>query len=375
VTAGVAAAAYAGIPDTQRGIAPAVAFVTGHEDPAKVGVGGGPGLQIDWPALASFPGTLVFYMGVKALPRIAHKLIEQGRPADEPAAVVQRGTLGDQRTVVSTLERIADDAAKARIRPPSITVVGGVAALGRELAWLGEARPLGGLTVAVTRARAQASALAGRLRALGATVVEAPAIAIEPLPVDMPNLSTYDLLCVTSPNGATRLLEEVRDARELAGPVIAAIGPGTARALREGGIEADIVPPRSIAESLVEVLAEVPVSRALIARAEEARDVLPDALEARGAHVDVLALYRTVRAPLDEAARAAVDQADYVTFTSASAVRNVLDAGATLTGPRLVSIGPATSAMLREHGHEPHVEADEHTPDGLVEALLADVAL
>jgi len=367
VTAGVAAAAYAGIPVTQRGVAPAVAFVTGHEDPAK------PETQIDWPALAAFPGTLVFYMGVRALPRIAAKLVEHGRPADEPAAVVQRGTLGDQRAVVSTLARIADDAAKANIRPPSITVVGGVAALARELAWLGEARPLGGLSVAVTRARAQASALAGRLRALGATVVEAPAIAIEPLPVTLPDLSTYDLLCVTSPNGATRLLEEVRDARELAGPVIAAIGPGTARALRDGGIEADIVPPRSVAESLVEVLAEVPVNRALIARAEEARDVLPDALEARGAHVDVLALYRTVRAPLDAAARAAVDEADYVTFTSASSVRNVLDAGATLVGPRLVSIGPATSAMLREHGLTPHVEATEHTPDGLVEALLADV--
>ena len=368
VTAGVAAPAYAGIPVTQRGIAPAVAFVTGHEDPGK------PETQVDWPALAAFPGTLVFYMGVKALPRIAHKLIAEGRPADEPAAVVQRGTLGDQRVVVSTLERIADDAAKAAIRPPSITVVGAVAALGRELAWLGDARPLGGLTVAVTRARAQASALAGRLRALGATAIEAPAIAIEPLAVTVPPLTDYDLLCVTSPNGATRLLEEVRDARDLTGPVIAAIGPGTARALREGGIEADIVPPRSVAESLVETLAELPVRRALIARAEEARDVLPDALEARGARVDVLALYRTVRAPLDESARDAVDGADYVTFTSASSVRNVLAAGATLRGPRLVSIGPATSAMLREHGHAPDVEAEEHTPDGLIEALLRDAA-
>jgi uroporphyrinogen III methyltransferase/synthase len=367
VTAGVAAPAYAGIPVTQRGMAPAVAFVTGHEDPAK------PETQVDWPALAAFPGTLVFYMGVRSLPRIAHQLIAQGRPADEPAAVVQRGTLGDQRTVVSTLSRIADDAQRAGVRPPSITVVGAVAALGRELAWLGEARPLGGLSVAVTRARAQASALAGRLRALGATVVEAPAIAIEPLPVEVPDLSAYDLLCVTSPNGATRLLEEVRDARELAGPVIAAIGPGTARALRDGGIQADIIPPRSVAESLVETLAEVPVTRALIARAQEARDVLPEALEARGAHVDILALYRTISAPLDDAARSAVDGADYATFTSASAVRNVLEAGATLNGPRLVSIGPATSAMLREHGHTPHVEAEEHTPDGLVEALLADV--
>jgi uroporphyrinogen III methyltransferase/synthase len=276
--------------------------------------------------------------------------------------------------VVSTLEKLPNAAARAGMRPPSITVVGPVARLARELAWVGEARPLSGLTVAVTRARAQASALAARLRALGATVVEAPAIAIEPLAVSLPEIAAYDLLCVTSPNGAARLLEEVRDARALAGPTIAAIGPGTAAALREGGIVADIVPERAIAESLVEALRDVPVTRALIARAQDARDVLPDALRARGAEVDVLALYRTVAAPLDDAARAGVDGADYVTFTSASSVRNALEAGATLRGPRLVSIGPVTSAMLREHGLEPHVEASEHTPDGLVDALVADAA-
>jgi uroporphyrinogen III methyltransferase / synthase len=373
VTAGVAASAYAGIPVTQRGMAAAVAFVTGHEDPDKREEGGS-GDLIDWPALAAFPGTLVFYMGVRALPRIAAALIAAGRPADEPAAVVQQGTLGGQRTVVATLAKIGDVAADAGIKPPSITVVGPVAGLARELAWLGDARPLTGLSVAVTRARAQASGLAGRLRALGAEVVEAPAIAIEPLPVTMPDAREYDLLCVTSPNGATRLLEEVRDARALAGPTIAAIGPGTARALREGGIEPDVVPERAIAESLVEALRDVPVTRALIARAQEARDVLEDALRERGATVDVLALYRTVAAPLDDAARAAVDGADYVTFTSASSVRHVLDAGATLQGPRLVSIGPVTSAMLREHGLDPRVEAAEHTPDGLVAALVADVA-
>jgi uroporphyrinogen III methyltransferase / synthase len=368
VTAGVAAPAYAGIPVTHRELASGVAFVTGHEDPAK------PETALDWDGLAGFPGTLVFYMGVRALPRIAAALIAAGRPADEPAAVVQQGTLGGQRTVVATLAKIGDVAADAGIKPPSITVVGPVAGLARELAWLGDARPLTGLSVAVTRARAQASGLAGRLRALGAEVVEAPAIAIEPLPVTMPDVRDYDLLCVTSPNGATRLLEEVRDARALAGPTIAAIGPGTARALREGGIEPDVVPERAIAESLVEALRDVPVTRALIARAQEARDVLEDALRERGATVDVLALYRTVAAPLDDAARAAVDGADYVTFTSASSVRHVLDAGATLQGPRLVSIGPVTSAMLREHGFDPRVEATEHTPDGLVEALLADVA-
>jgi len=369
VTAGVAAPAYAGIPVTQRGLAAGVAFVTGHEDPAKGET------QIDWPALAAFPGTLVFYMGVRALPRIAERLVAGGRAADEPAAVVERGTLAGQRSVAGTLATIADRAAAAQVRAPSVTVVGPVAALGEELAWLAAARPLSGRTVAVTRARAQASALAGRLRALGAEVVEAPAIAIEPLPVTVPVVAGYDLLCVTSPNGAARLLEEVRDARALAGPAIAAIGPGTARALRAGGIEPDVVPERAIAESLVEALAAVPVRRALIARAEEARDVLPDALRARGAEVDVLALYRTVAASLDDAARAAVDGADYVTFTSASSVRNVLGAGATLRGPRLVSIGPVTSAELRAHGLDADIEASEHTPDGLVAALVQDASV
>jgi uroporphyrinogen III methyltransferase/synthase len=366
VTAGVAAPAYAGVPVTHRGLAPAVAFVTGHEDPAK------PETQIDWPALAAFPGTLVFYMGVRALPRIAERLVAGGRPATEPVVVVERGTLPGQRSVHGTLADIAQLAQGAAVRPPSITLVGPVADLGRSLAWLDDARPLAGVRVAVTRARAQASGLAARLRALGADVVEAPAIRIEPLPVEVGDLSGYDLLCLTSPNGVHRLFEEVRDARALTGPVVAVIGPGTARALREHGVEPDVVPERSVAESLAEALRGVPVRRALIARAEEARDVLPDALRERGAEVDVLALYRTVAEPLAKDARAAALGADYATFTSASSVRFFAEAAGTLDGPRLVSIGPATSEELRRHGAQADVEAAEHTPDGLVAALVAD---
>ena len=235
------------------------------------------------------------------------------------------------------------------MRAPAITVVGEVAALHDELAWFG-AGPLAGRSVAVTRARAQASALAARLRALGASVVEAPAIRIEPLDATLPDLAGFDLLCVTSPNGARRLLELCRDARDLRGPAIAAIGPGTADALRAGGIEADVVPPRAVAESLVEALADRPVRRALIARAEQARDVLPDALRARGAEVEILPLYRTVAEPLDDDARAAALGADYVTFTSASAVRFFVEAAGAPDGPQLVSIGPITSDALREHG-------------------------
>ena len=365
VTAGVAAPAYAGIPITQRGLASAVAFVTGHEDPSKGGT------QLDWPALAAFPGTLVFYMGVRHLAEIADHLVAAGRAPDEPAAVVERGTLGDQRAVRATLATIAATAAEARIRPPSITLVGPVAALRDELAWF-EDRPLAGRTVAVTRARAQASALGAPLRRLGARVVEAPAIRIEPLAAEVPDLATYDLLCLTSPNGVERLFELVRDARSLAGPRIAVIGPGTASALRARGVEPDIVPQRSVAESLAEALEGLDIRRALIARAEEGRDVLPDALRARGAEVDLLALYRTVAEPLGEAGRAAALAADYATFTSASSARFFHAATGTLEGPRLVSIGPATSAALRELGYEPAVEAADHTPDGLVAALVVD---
>ena len=362
VTAGIAAPAYAGVPVTHRELASGVAFVTGHENPDK------PETALDWPALAAFPGTLVFYMGVKALPRIASQLMAGGRAASEPVAVVERGTLPGQRTTLSTLGEIGS---VQGIRAPAITLVGPVAALREQLAWL-EARPLHGRTVAVTRARAQASALAARLRGLGAEVVEAPAIRTQPLEVELPEVGSYDLLCVTSPTGADQLFTHLRDARELAGVTVAAIGPGTARALRAHGVEADIVPDRAVAEGLVEALRAVAVDRVLVARANEGRDVLIDALRERGAHVDVVALYETVAEPLDDATREAASQADYVLFTSASSVRFFAAAGGSLSGPRLASIGPATSAELREHGAAPDLEADPHTPDGLVAALLAD---
>jgi uroporphyrinogen III methyltransferase/synthase len=371
ITAGVAAPAYAGIPVTHRELASGVAFVTGHEDPAK------PDSALDWPALAAFPGTLVFYMGVRALPRIAEQLVAGGRPADEPVAVVERGTLPGQRTLVATLSDVAERAAAEGIRAPAITLVGPVAELRERLAWL-ERRPLHGRTIAVTRARPQASALAARLRELGAGVVEAPAIRTRQLEAELPDLAVYDLVCVTSPNGAAELFARLgaagRDARALAGLLVAAIGPGTARALKEHGIVADVVPERAVAEGLVSGLAGVDVRRALIVRAREGRDVLPDALRARGADVDVVALYETVAEPLDEPTARAAAAADYVTFTSASTVRYFLDAAGGLDGPRIASIGPATSTALRDAGLEPHVEADPHTPDGLVEALVADAA-
>jgi uroporphyrinogen III methyltransferase/synthase len=210
-------------------------------------------------------------------------------------------------------------------------------------------------------------------------VVEAPAIRISPLRGSLPDLRGYDLVCLTSPNGVRLLLERMAsagmDARALSGARIAAIGPGTAAALREHGLIADVVPERFVAEGLVEALADVPVSRALVARAAEARDVLPDALRERGAEVDVVALYETVAEPLSDSQLRAVADADYVTFTSSSTVRFLLQAiaGRVALRARLVSIGPVTSETLRAQGHEPDVEAVRHDIDGVVDALVADV--
>ena len=363
VTAGVAAPAYAGIPVTHRETARGVAFVTGH-------TAAGSDEDLDWAGLAGFPGTLVFYMGVRSLGLIAERLVANGRQVGEPVAVVERGTLTGQRVLLATLADVAERAAAEGIRAPAITLVGEVAALRSEMAWL-EARPLHGRTIAVTRARAQASALAARLRSLGAEVVEAPAIRTEPLEVDLPPLEGYDLLLVTSPNGAHALFDHLRDARDLAGLTVAAIGPGTARALREHGVEADLIPLRAVAEGMLEALQGGNWKRALIARAKEARDVLETGLVDRGVAVDVLALYETVPEPLDPDSTQGVD---YVTFTSASTVRFFLEAGGSLDGVRVASIGPATSAALRERGREPDLEALPHTPDGLVDAIVRDAS-
>jgi uroporphyrinogen III methyltransferase/synthase len=394
ITAGVAATAYAGIPVTHRDDASAVAFITGHEDPDKAES------ALDWEALARFPGTLVFYMGVKRLAENAAALIEAGRDADEPAAAVERGTMDGQRTVVATLGTLAEAIDREDVKAPALIVVGQVVGRREALAWL-ERRPLHGCRVVVTRARAQASGLAKTLRGLGAEVVELPAIRIEPrLESDevrgaVARIGEYALICVTSPNGAHLLFEALDaaglDARAIAGPkqrragqeesgvtgqTVAAIGPGTARALAKHGVSADIVPERFVAESLVESLADIDVSgkRVLVARAAEARDVIPEHLEGRGAEVDVVALYETVRDEPSPEAIEAAQNADYVTFTSSSTVRNLTEALGDRfpRDARIVSIGPVTSEAAQDVGLEVDIEATRHDIDGLVAALLAD---
>jgi uroporphyrinogen III methyltransferase / synthase len=381
VTAGIAAPAYAGIPLTHREDASAVALITGHEDPAKDDP------ALDWEALARFPGTLVLYMGVKRLPEIVQRLIASGRDPAEPAVAVERGTTPVQRTVAATLAELPEAIVKAEVRPPAVVVAGPVAARRETISWL-ERRPLHGLRVVVTRARPQASGLAATLVALGAEAIELPAIRIVPR-LDSPEvrdavqaIHAYSLVCLTSPNGVRLLFEALRgaglDARSLANATIAAIGPGTAAALAEHGIRADVVPERSVAEALVEALADFEVAErpVLLARAAEARDVLPKALRARGAKLDVVALYETVAEEPDPAEVEAAADADYVTFTSSSTVTSFVRALGDRfpRRARIVSIGPVTSEAARGAGLTVEVEAERHDPEGLVEALLADAS-
>ena len=379
VTAGVAAPAYAGIPVTHREDASAVAFVTGHEDPAKEEQ------AVDWDALARFPGTLVLYMGLKQLPEITKRLIDAGRNPQEPAAVIERGTTPAQRTVTGRLDTIAD--AAAGLTPPAITVIGQVAGRRERLAWV-ERRPLHGRRVVVTRARAQTSGLSARLRNLGADVVELPAIRVQPL-LDsdevrqaVANLHTYALVCLTSTNGVQLLFEAMaqagRDARALANSTVAAIGSATATSLAGHGVTADVMPESFVAESLLEALEGVDISGrpVLVAQPAQARDLLPDTLRERGGKVDVVALYETVPVEPEPEALAAAAGADYLTFTSSSTVRNLMAVAGDGFAPeaRVVSIGPVTSETAREAGLEVHVEAERHDIDGLVDALLADAA-
>jgi uroporphyrinogen III methyltransferase / synthase len=359
VSSAHAVPAYAGIPVTQRGVAAQVTFVTGHEDPTR------PESAIDWALLAATPGTLVFLMGVGALEENARRLIAHGMRADTPAAVISHGTRPDQRTVTAPLARIAE--AAASLPAPAITVVGDVARMRDHLMWF-EHRPLHGRRVVVTRARAQASGLRARLEELGAAVTEAPAIRIEPLAFEAPEIGSFDILVLTSANGVERILPA--DVRALAGVTVAAIGRATADVLATRGLVPDVVPERAVGEALLEELGDVRGRRILVAAAEGARDVLPDGLAAGGADVTVLHTYRTVPEPVDPEA---VLGADLVTFTSSSTVSNLVAAmeGRELSSLRAVSIGPVTSASLREAGIEPVAEADPHDVAGLVAAVLA----
>jgi len=380
VTAGIAASAYAGISVTHRDQSAAVTFATGHEDPAKSES------NLDLERLAATPGTIVFYMGLKKLADNAAALIRGGRPPAQPVAVIERGTTPAQKVVSGTLETIAGAVETAGLRPPALVVVGDVADLRERLAWF-EDRPLFGRSVVVTRARDRVSALAGKIRARGGEVIEVPVSRTEPVDPGVPEIAVpmkqfadgnYDLVCFTSPAGVASffglLAGSGLDARSFAGAELAAIGPSTARALAEHGLNADHLPERFVSEGMLKALEKVPMEgrRVLVARAEEGRDLLPDTLRERGAEVTVMPVYRTVPEQPPANALARASEADFITFTSASSVHNLIRTGAVdpaSFSPRVVTIGPVTSEAARETGFEVAIEAERHDLDGLVEAI------
>ncbi|HEX6628060.1 MAG TPA: uroporphyrinogen-III C-methyltransferase [Gemmatimonadaceae bacterium] len=383
ITAGIGAPAYAGIPVTHRGLSTSVTFVTGHEDPSK------PRSQTNWSALAKSGGTIVLYMGTKTLKSIVSTLIKDGMPSEIPAAAIQWGTHPKQRTVVGTLETIAEKAEKAKLTAPVITVIGWSVVMRDELNWF-EQRPLFGKRIVVTRATQQAQSLTEKLRELGADVVEMPATRIArldlaPLREAIHRLPTFDWLILTSQNAVSifweQLLGEGRDARALAGLKIAAVGPATAGALLEHGITVDVIPERFVAEGLLDVLRardDVAQSKVLYVTADGARDVLPRGLRELNAEVTVIEAYRSIpdgegASRLSKALEA--DRIDLVTFTSGSAVRGFVDAVGSDLAQRVpaASMGEQTSAALRDAGIEVKAEAKESTLDGLVAAVLSAV--
>jgi len=380
VTAGVAAPAYAGIPVTHRVMAPAFAVVTGHEDPTK------PEAQVDYAALARFPGTLLLYMGVGRLRAIAAALVAAGREATTPVALVRWGTTPRQQTISGTLGDIAERVESAGFTNPAIIVVGDVVGLRDELSWF-ERRPLYGLSVLVPRTRHQAGELSERLRVLGAEPVEAPTIAIQASRTpqllraaltDVGN-GAYDWVALTSANGVAAVVDQLaelgRDARLFAPVRLAAVGPGTAEALAAAGLRAELVPPTATTGELAAALvASGPPARALLPRADIATPTLTEALRSAGWRVDEVEAYRTVPVTeLDPGVRQRLElgEIDVLAFASSSTVRNFVDlfGGPPPAGTRVASIGPVTSQICRDLGLQVDAEADPHDLDGLVAAV------
>ena len=386
VTSAIAAPAYAGIPLTHRDYTSTLAFITGHEDPTKAET------SIEWASLAKGIGTLVFFMGVKNLPHITKNLMDNGMSPETPVGLVRWGTTTRQQSVFGTLENIVERVRAAGLKAPSIIVVGHVVTLRNTLKWF-ENRPLLGKRIVVTRAREQASDLVKRLTDMGADCLECPTIRVIPpedwqaLDAAVENLSAYDWIVFTSVNGVKfffkRLFETGHDVRALHRLKTACIGPVTAKTLMGFGLKTDILPENYRAESVVEAFRSEAVGgrRILLARAKEARPVIPVELTRMGATVDEVAVYQTVQAR--DNAEMLVDKLkdggiDMITFTSSSTVENfkaLLPEGEPLenlmNGVTVASIGPITSDTARALGFTVGITAESYTIPGLCDAILA----
>ena len=377
ISSALAAPAYGGIPVTHREFAASLHIVTGHRR-------AGEALKIDFEALVRAGGTLVFLMGVAALPELCAGLLAAGMDPETPAALVERGTTPEQRRISAALAALPERAAAERVESPAVFVVGGVCALAEDLDWFSRL-PLRGKTILVTRPRERAGPLCRRLRALGARVWEYPTIRLERRPCPVldaalrEGLAEYEWLALTSPAGAEELWARLEalalDARALAGVKLAALGPGTARTLAAHGLRADYVPGTYDAAHLGAGLARLARGKVLLVRAKAGSPALPEALSAAGVAYEDLALYETCwqNAP-DPALRRAVEggEVDLVAFTSASTVRGfaaAVGAGAGLSKILGICLGDPTAAEAAALGI-PVRTAGAATVDALVETIL-----
>ena len=382
ISSALAAPAYAGIPVTHRSVSSSFAVITGHEDPTKEIS------SINWKNLATGGDTLVFLMGMGNLPKIAQKLIENGRNPRTPVALIRQGTTPGQKTLVGALSNIAEKAEAAGLEPPVVIVVGEVVGLREKLAWF-DNRPLFGKRILVTRSRTQASVLSKLLRERGADPIELPVIEIvdvpDPSEMDQAilNLATYEWVIFTSANGVQafwkRLLALGLDARQFARSGIVAIGPATAGALADRGIVPDVVPEKFTSESILLMLKGKGIEgcRVLLPRADIAPKDLSEGLIKLGAKPREVTAYLTKPPEKSVSARAKKllleGQIDIITFTSSSTVTNLIDA---LGGDRnaaqkarIACIGPVTAAAAQRAGLKVDIVARESTIPGLVAAI------
>ncbi|MEX2287542.1 MAG: uroporphyrinogen-III C-methyltransferase [Planctomycetaceae bacterium] len=386
ITAAIAAGEYVGISLTHRAQASAVAFITGHEDPAKGQA------SIDYRNLAAFQGTLVFYMGLHRLPAIVDALLQAGKSPQTPACVISQATTPFQRTVTAPLCELPAKASEQNLHAPSLIIVGECVLQREAIAWF-EKKPLFGRSIGITRPAAQAGATISRALELGAQPVLMPTIEILPpedwskVDATLARLDRYDWLVFSSANGVrsmlTRLWETGRDARRLGGVRIACIGPSTAEALADYHIQADLVPDSYRAEALAaSLLPHVAEKRVLWARASRGRDVLPRELRAAGATVDELTVYRNVDVESlspETLRQLEAGEIDWIGLSSPSIAqglkRLLTPAALEKIGKsvRLASISPVTSTAAREAGLPVAAEADVYTWDGIFAAILKKI--
>ena len=376
ITSAIAAPAYAGIPVTHRGISPHVTIVTGTTASLE-----GDG-KVDWEGLAKVGGTLLILMGTQKRGEIARRLIAGGRPPETPVAAIQWGSLPLQRTVRTTLGEMG----AVEMTNPAVIVVGKVAAM--DLDWF-EAKPLFGKTIAVTRARTQASELVHMLRALGAQVLEVPTIAFaEPenwCDVDcaIADIHSYDWLILTSTNGTDRFFERLfkqgRDVRALGEVKIATIGAATSARVREWRLNVDLEAVNRTSEGLLVAFGtDLSGQRFLLPRPEESRDVLANKLRECGGEVREIVVYKTVMPkclPEEFLQFLKKDAIDLIAFTSSSTVVNLVSL---LKKTRqnwkylpAACIGPITAQTAVSQGFDVVVELDETSVSisGLVKAI------